>query len=335
MFVPYSQSKIQAQPRPEDSSDLRLAAFVTCVEGAFQNAVAQLQKSDFAVMGYGDDRGVDRNGGRAGASEAPDEIRKQLYKMTPSPSFEGKLRIVDFGNLRSWGLKLPEAHEEARQAVAKIRACECRVITLGGGHDWAYADFADFMNVGGEQASSTGLAEYRHLINIDAHLDMRPLPEDPDRAAHSGTPFRRLLGNPNNPKLRVSVMGLQQHCNASSHLKWAQGNRVTTLFLEDMPLGIEGQWSLITDRLELGDSRWSYGLSIDMDAFAQGVSPGVSAPQPFGLEPRLVLNLIKGLGPRLTQLGIYEANPRFDRDGSTMRLAARFIQEFLMAPRQS
>ena len=36
------------------------------------------------LVGFPSDEGVQRNGGRAGAAEAPDEIRKQLYGLTPS-----------------------------------------------------------------------------------------------------------------------------------------------------------------------------------------------------------------------------------------------------------
>ncbi|HLR26945.1 MAG TPA: hypothetical protein VK112_13855, partial [Fodinibius sp.] len=35
------------------------------------------------LLGFPSDEGVKRNGGREGAAEAPDEIRKELYKMTP------------------------------------------------------------------------------------------------------------------------------------------------------------------------------------------------------------------------------------------------------------
>jgi formimidoylglutamase len=320
MFVPYAQSQIHGRPRPEDPSDVRIGAHVTCVEGLFGRSLEKIQEGDTVLFGYSDDRGVDRNAGRTGSAEAPDEIRKHLYKMTPSTSHSEKLRIVDFGNLRSWGMGLGEAHEEARQALTQIRSKKVRIVTLGGGHDWAYPDFADF----------AGSSEATHLINIDAHLDMRPEPTDASQAGHSGTPFRKILTRPSNPQSLVSVIGLQHHCNASSHIKWAHGNRVTTLFLEDMPLDPENQWGLIHDRLNLSEAHRKFALSIDMDAFSQAHSPGVSAPQPFGLDPRLVLQLIRSLRGRLVQLGIYEANPRFDRDGATARLAARFIHEFLV-----
>ena len=326
MFVPYSQSKIVGAPRREDSEDLRLGSCVKCWESPeLDDLLPQIQKEDTLVLGYADDRGVDRNGGRPGASEAPDQIRHWLYKMAlSSQESNPKPRIWDLGNLRSWSVGLLEAHEQARRALKSVRDKGARILTLGGGHDWAFADFVDF--------GATFSSAPSHIINLDAHLDMRPLPESAEIAGHSGTPFRRILAAPEFSKqTKMSVIGLQQHCNAISHIRWAQGHQVTLQFLEDLPLGLSEQWNLISEKLDLssGDAK-HFALSIDMDVFAQSDAPGVSAPQPFGLNRRLAHQLIKQLGARTRHLGIYETNPRFDVDHATVRLAARLAYEFCM-----
>jgi len=316
MFVPYSQTKIQARPRSEDPEDIRVASFVTCVEGAFSSFLEKLSPDDFVLLGYADDRGVDRNGGRIGAAEAPDEIRRFLYAMTPPPESSNVPRIWDLGNLRSWSVHLLEAHESARGVLKQLRVKGVRVLSLGGGHDWAYADFVDL--------------DKAHLINLDAHLDVRPIPTSQDKAGHSGTPFRRILTNEKkSPDMIVSFVGLQRHCNAASHLRWAQGQRVHTVFLEDLPNLPREQMDFLVEKLEIKVGSRPYALSIDMDAFAQAVSPGVSAPQALGIDPRLAQALIQNMGRQLRQLGIYEVNPKFDRDGASARLAAKLAHEFL------
>ena len=96
-----------------------------------------------------------------------------------------------------------------------------------------------------------------------------------------------------------------------------------------MPWAFEEQWTLLKDKFSLSVASDQFALSVDMDAFPQSVAPGVSAPQAFGLDPRLALRLIDELGSRLRHLGIYALNPMYDRDAETSRLAAKLVFQFL------
>ncbi len=317
MFAPFPQNQLAGRPRREDHQDVRVAGLVTPYEGPAASFLEQVRPTDIVVLGYPDDRGIDRNGGRLGAAEGPDEIRRRLYRLTPPPQrTTTDLRIWDLGNLRSWSMDLLEAQEKARDFVADLRKTGARILSLGGGHDWAYSDFQGFEG---------------HVINFDAHLDVRPLPNEDELKGHSGTPFRRILEENKQGKTRVSAVGLQRTSNARAHLEWAEGHRVTPLFLEELPWDLPRQLELVRNKLELGPKAGALGLSIDMDAFPQHISPGVSAPQPFGLDPTLVLTLVRELKASTRQLGLYETSPRLDVDGSTARLAARLAYEFLFA----
>ena len=318
MFAPYASGRIPTHPRSEDLDDTRLGNFVRAPQGNFGDILREIREGDFVLLGYPDDRGVDRNGGRLGAADAPDAIRKYLYNMTPDPTrHRPDFLIWDLGNMKSWSLSLSDAHMAARKAIEEIRITGARIITLGGGHDWAYPDFADFRG---------------RIINVDAHLDMRPLTKDVEASSHSGTPFRKLVTQRTDAP-PLSILGLQKHCNAHHHLEFAQGTRANLIFLEDLPSTFEAQWDLIRDKFGLAAGSEPFGLSIDMDAFAQSIAPGVSAPQSFGLDPNIVRRLIESLAKRTRHLGIYEMNPLYDRDGETARLAARLIHNFLFSSR--
>ena len=316
MFAPYASTRIPTQPRAEDADDVRLGHWVRAPQGDFADILREIREHDFVLLGYPDDRGVDRNGGRLGAADAPDLIRSFLYNMTPDPTKNAPdFLIWDLGNLKSWSLSLLDAHAAARKALQEIRQTRARVITLGGGHDWAFPDFADFKG---------------RLINVDAHLDMRPLTKDPDASSHSGTPFRKILthkgeGTP------LCVLGLQKHCNARHHLEFARGARASLIFAEELPTNLEAQWDLIRDKFNLTGNKESVGFSLDMDAFAQSVAPGVSAPQSFGVDPCIVRRLIENLASQMRHFGIYELNPQFDRDNETSRLAAKLIHSWIFA----
>ncbi len=206
--------------------------------------------------------------------------------------------------------------------MAALRSKGARLITLGGGHDWAYPDFVDL-------AQSLAPRKSR-VINIDAHLDVRPDPADETRKGHSGTPFRRILSLQSQKVPEVMAVGLQETCNAKAHIDWAQSRHVTMLFLDEIPETPERRWTFVVDRLLLKDPNVAYGLSIDLDAFPQFLSPGVSAPQSLGLDPSLVYKMIRELSPQLEHLGVYEYNPTFDLDARSARLAAQFIYTYLM-----
>ena len=315
MFVPIEKSRLQALPRTDDPTDRRLASYVQAVgEGDRVSALEQIGRDDIILIGYPDDRGVDRNGGRIGSAEGPEAVRKHLYKMTPPGDrpLPTNLKIWDLGDLMCWSMDLLEAHERARETIRDLRQKGARILTIGGGHDRAYPDFVDFQG---------------HVLNVDAHLDMRPNPTEPARAGHSGTPFRRILSAQRNPP-RVSAVGLQRHCNAHAHLEWSKGHRVTTIFLEDFPANPEAQWEQVSNTLELKNAG-PYALSIDLDAFAAADAPGVSAPQPQGVSTGLVFRMIRALRDRTRHLGLYELNPKYDVDDHTARLAARLAFEFI------
>ncbi|MEZ4816339.1 MAG: arginase family protein, partial [Bdellovibrionota bacterium] len=71
------------------------------------------------------------------------------------------------------------------------------------------------------------------------------------------------------------------------------------------------------------------GLSVDLDAFPQSVSPGVSAPSPRGLSLEHVVKIIDAVAKNLTHVGFYELNPHFDCDEQSARLGAFLLSRLL------
>src|SRR5438477_521646 len=94
--------------------------------------------ADVILIGVPTDEGIRRNGGRIGAAQAPDEIRKELAKLTPFSSYGSikDLKIADYGNISR--LSLEETHEKAKETTADFIKKGKIVIALGGGHDITY-----------------------------------------------------------------------------------------------------------------------------------------------------------------------------------------------------
>lgn len=73
-------------------------------------------------------------------------------------------------------------------------------------------------------------------------------------------------------------------------------------------------------------------LSLDLDVMDPAFAAGVATPEPFGLDPFQIKEIINVLGNRLKGADIVELDPPYD-NGNTAILAARFVQEIISSSR--
>ena len=76
------------------------------------------------------------------------------------------------------------------------------------------------------------------------------------------------------------------------------------------------------------DGRSAY-LSVDVDAADPGFAPGTGTPEPFGLEPREMRDVVRTVAPHAEGFDVVEVNDR--DDGQTASLAAKLCREFVFA----
>ena len=272
--------------------------------------------SEVMVIGYPDDEGVRLNGGRDGAALGPDAIREFLYKTTPHPT--RRIRpFSDAGNLRSKG-DLPARHESAQEQVGEWLARDQRVLSLGGGNDYAFADGIAFLR------KYQGLKPL--VINVDAHLDVR----DMSRGMNSGTPFFRLLES--GIVFDFVELGAQSQCNSKTHWEYVTQKGGQIISYDEIIESGRLLRDYVAERMgELLLRRRPTFLALDIDAFAWPYAAGSSAAWPLGLEPAafwpLYLLLLKRLDVRM--LGIYEVAPGLEKGNGTSKLAAQLAHGFL------
>jgi len=270
-----------------------------------------------ALVGYPDDEGIRLNGGREGAKDAPDEIRRWLYKMTPHPKRHLK-PFRDLGDLES-SADLGARHDIAANAAEEILRTGTQLLSLGGGNDWAYADGVAFLKV---HAAAKPL-----IINIDAHLDVRTVG---DRGFNSGTPFYRLLES--GIEFDFVEFGTQTHCNSKAHWEYVQGKGGRILTMEEyFDSGLTLLEYTVRELGELILKKRPCFLAVDIDAFSMPFAAGSSAPSPLGLLPQdfwpVYLMWLQRLDVRV--LGLYEVSPPLDIASSTSRWAAQIAHGFL------
>ncbi len=286
---------------------------------------ATLDKADVVIFGIPTDEGIRRNGGRVGASEAPNEIRQWFGKLTPyaGPQFKhhiDSLKIVDFGDIALGDLEA--MHEQASLLVQELSAAGKIIIALGGGHDVTYPLVKGF-------GRAQHLPAEIGLINVDAHLDVRPRKEGQH---HSGSSFRLLLEEGIVAGQHFAEIGIQSFVNAQAHFDWLlqQGSRILT-FEDATAAHLPNAFEECEFAITRGDAEMPLYLSFDMDCVRASDAPGVSAPAPIGFlaEEAYELAVAAGLSKNVRMLDMVEISPAHDVDGRTSRLASRMIAGFL------
>ena len=281
--------------------------------GAFQAGRA-------VIVGFPQDEGVKRNGGRVGAAKAPEEIRRWLFRLTTChvqrKTDLAALPPLDLGNLRSMG-RLDEAQESLGFVVGNILCTGAVPIILGGGHETAYGHYLGYV----QARMPVG------IVNIDAHLDVRP---NIDGLGHSGSPFRQAMEHPTRslPGPRYCCIGAEPFAVSMEHFRYLkrQGGRVWWGAVADLAAVLKEEWG----QFEADGCRTM--LTIDADAFDSADVPGVSAPNPLGFRGRDMTYpaLAAGESAAVASMDLVEINPLLDVDGRSARWGALVVWHFLV-----
>jgi formiminoglutamase len=274
------------------------------------------------ILGFPQDEGVRRNGGRVGAAKAPNEIRKYLHRLTASHA-QHQIDLAACGPLDAGNVRVSENLEESQEQLGSVIGGILRIgavpIVLGGGHETAYGHYLGYAN----NQIPVG------IINIDAHLDVRPCL---DGHGHSGSPFRQAMDHPGFPLpgSRYVCLGAQPFAVSQQHFARARtkGAKIRWAWTDIDNLAAAAMEEV--DRLATDGCRVM--LTIDADAFAAADVPGVSAPNPHGLPGGDIAAVCEraGQNAKISSMELVEINPTFDVDGRSARWAAMAIWHFLV-----
>jgi formiminoglutamase len=293
----------------------------------------ELRAGQPVLLGFPCDEGVRRNHGRAGAAQAPDTIREQLYRLTawdgPSQMDLATVSFLDLGNVRMDG-SLEEGQRRLGTVVGALLRASALPIILGGGHETAYGHYLGYVEAQIECA----------ILNVDAHLDVRPLVPSHSAEAtgqlvgHSGSPFRQAMEHATQPLKpgRYTVLGAHRQSVARVHEEYVRQRRGRIYWLESLQQSESFLQRFTEEATTHQSSNIPLMLTIDADAFRQADVPGVSAPNPSGLDGALwpLLGWQAGCSPCVRSLDLVEVNPVFDRDHQTARWAAIGVRQFLV-----
>ncbi len=297
----------------QDREWMRWHQLMDCVDLLEQPNLRQ----SIAFLGFCSDEGVARNQGRVGAKDGPTALRNVLTNLPVH--FSDKLKLKDCGDILLKDNDLELSQQGLGAALNCILEQEGFPVILGGGHEVAYGHYLGVKEFLKSRNQSLG------IINLDAHLDIRPLEEG---KGNSGTGFFQIEQDQSKADLpfHYLAIGIQEISNTKGLLDYAKEKDVQIIERESL---IIEKLDLIREKIVRFSKSVDYVyLTIDLDAFAAAYAPGVSALAFNGIVPDqlffTIYDILLDLA-NIRSVDFAELNPYFDIDSRTAKLAADLI----------
>ncbi|MDC5839841.1 formimidoylglutamase [Vibrio europaeus] len=311
-----------------DAEDGALGKRIHHVVKQIQVDELQPYRNAVSLLGFCSDAGVARNKGRIGAKRAPDLIRRALANM----AWHRESALIDLGNVVCDDDQLEQSQFHCANVIATALK-STPVITLGGGHEVAWASFQ-------------GLAQYFEylnpakppkigIINFDAHFDLRAFEsEQTEIKPSSGTPFNQIQHYCAKKEwpFHYACLGVSRASNTEALFQRA--DELGVWYIEDKDLAHLNHNYHLTQLQHFIDNCDYIYLTIDLDVFPAATAPGVSAPAARGVSIDILAPFIDRIlhyKQKLVIADIAEYNPTYDVDSQTARLAARLCWDIANA----
>lgn len=237
---------------------------------------------------------------RPGEKLAPNRIRESSYNIESHSLFYNydikEAGLFDLGNVSE--------HHNPEDMLEEVYGLVDQII----------ADRKFPIMVGGEHSITTGAIKRirSKVIFIDAHTDFRDSYMG-EKFSHASVARRisEIVGKEN--ILSVGIRSVSPEEIDEGTQKFISSYEVRSNYsgaLEKIRRFVDGP----------------VYFSIDFDGFDPSFAPGVGTPEPFGIDPFIVFDIMNIINKNIVGLDLVEISPLYD-NGNTTMLAARIIQE--------
>lgn len=258
-------------------------------------------QTDIALLGIPDDRNALNN---EGCGLAPNAIRKYLYQLYPGPY---PLRIIDLGNLKT-GHSVTDTYFALSSVVAELIANNVLPVILGGSQDMTFANYQAYQSLG----------QIINIVSVDPLFDLGRSEEE----LTSRSFLSSIILHQPNYLFNFANIGYQTYFIDQDALKLMKN-----LYFDTYRVGI------VRENLEEVEPivRNADLLSFDISAIRNSDAPANANATPNGFYGEEACQIVRyaGLSDKLTSIGFYEVNPRFDPTGQTAHLVAQMIWYFI------
>jgi len=265
------------------------------------NDFPDYQLADLAFIGVKDDRNAINN---EGCAMGPDVIRKYLYQLYPGPV---PIKMVDLGNIKK-GFTVSDTYFALSSVIAEMISNNVLPIIVGGSQDLTYANYQAYQSLG-------------QIINIVAIDPMFDLGKSEQELTSQSYLSSIILHQPNY-LFNYANIGYQSYFVDQDALKLMKN-----LFFDTYRIGI------VRQNLEEVEPivRNADMLSFDISAIRNSDAPGNGNATPNGFYGEEACQIVRyaGLSDKLTSIGFYEVNPKFDKIDQTAHLVSQMIWYFI------
>jgi arginase family enzyme len=260
-----------------------------------------LEEVDLAIIGVGEDRNALLNNG---CGLAPDSIRREFYKL-----FQGnfKLKLVDLGNVIR-GHTIEDTYFALTAILVELMERNILPIVLGGSQDLTFSTYKAYEKRG-------------RIINIaavDPQFDLGHSGEKLDSRSYMS---HIILQQPNY-LFNYTNIGFQTYFVDQQAI-----SLMKNLYFDTYRLGmVRANMEEVEPMVRNADM-----LSVDIGAVRASDAPGNGNASPNGFYGEEICQIMRyaGLSDKLTSIGLYEINPRLDRQALTAQLAGQMIWYFI------
>ncbi len=264
------------------------------IDSHFSLSNSDLEDADFVVFGIPYDKSQSFI---PGSRFAPNAVRVASWNLESYSSiFDFDLdfvKVCDAGNVNVDG-DFVTVLKNVEDFLSNLKGLP---IAIGGEHTVSYAVVKPLKR------------DFCYLV-VDAHLDLRDS-FDNDPFNHACT-CRRIS------ELGLDIVYLGVRSYTREELEYARDMNFKVFKPFDL------KFDEVRDVLDTYDKIY---LSIDFDGFDPSFAPGVSTPEPFGLNPWMIVEIFREFSDRIVGMDLVEIVP--DRSYVTPMLGARLIFEFI------
>lgn len=270
----------------------------------YETDFPSLEEIDIAFIGVCDDRLSVNN---EGCSMAPDKIREQLYRLNTG---DFTLRMADLGNIRA-GATPRDTQFALKTVVAELMKINVLPLIIGGGQELTY----------GQYWAYEALEQKVELVAIDSHFDLDSKDEEqamPDSSSY----LNKIILHEPNYLFNYSNIGYQTYLVNQDSIRLMHKLYFDIHRLGEFNAKIQETEPVI---------RAADMLSVDISAIRMSDAPGNANANPNGFYGEELCQMMRyaGMSDKLSSIGIYEMNPKYDRQGQTAALVAQMIWCFI------
>ncbi|HVQ01088.1 MAG TPA: agmatinase [Candidatus Thermoplasmatota archaeon] len=270
----------------------------------FADAEATFDSAQFILFGVPFEK---TSSFRHGADKGPFEIRQaswnfERFDLRTKISFED-ISVHDYGDLEVKKLTSKQVFTTTKIFTASLLRQQKLPVALGGDHS---------ITPGIVTAFPKDIA----VLSLDAHLDFREQYKN-DPYNHACV-IRRIADHID--VRNINLIGIR----SAEKEEYDNAKKLGLRFTDAFTIRSQGLQKTIENTKKSLKERPIY-LTLDIDVIDPAYAPGTSTPEPLGLTPEEVLEIIDAFSPHLVGFDVVEICPPYDH-GQTAVLAARLVR---------